>query len=482
MVIANAQIFTWIGFNTVARRNAIVNDFLQEGYEALRYMSDDDIKEMYLSYAKRTDAPFPIICTTLQKQRLRALVLWVKDMARAGQELTFNDDTTRATFLEAINASMMREQRRKEQKKIGESFHDTKLNTKLKNQSQWEKFNEELESTLGMIIGVNGVPLTYVIRENDEPVYDEELDYDEAVIEAVALEGEEFKIDTRTVHQIILRNVHEDSDAYTYIKPLLRSRDGRKDMLALRQRYQNDATKQTIINAAKSTLSNLRYKNERSFSFEKFSAKLQKAYDELEACGRKVDNGDIVDELWSRVQSTELQMYISSLKVDYQRNPRTYQLILQDIAAEVASKKPSFIPNRNISATYTRKGPCPTQGVHKQDGSIYIGSYSADQWRSDHVKPYHNEIVQAQSHDGGGSNDNNNSKDGTHTRSSKRRVNAIKRNKNKLKKLNQKIAAAKTELESLTEEGEDKKVQFEDQVNQNAGDSFGGKKSKKKKE
>ena len=119
MVIANAQIFTWIGFNTAARRNAIVNDFLQEGYEALRYMSDDDIKEMYLSYAKRTDAPFPIICTTLQKQRLRALVLWVKDMARAGQDLTFNDDTTRATFLEAINASMMRERRRKEQKKIG---------------------------------------------------------------------------------------------------------------------------------------------------------------------------------------------------------------------------------------------------------------------------------------------------------------------------------------------------------------------------
>ena len=52
MVIANAQIFTWIGFNTAVRRNAIIHDFLQEGYEALRYMSDDDIKEMYLSYAK----------------------------------------------------------------------------------------------------------------------------------------------------------------------------------------------------------------------------------------------------------------------------------------------------------------------------------------------------------------------------------------------------------------------------------------------
>ena len=53
MVIANAQIFTWIGFNTATRRNAIINDFLQEGYEALRYMSKEDIKEMYLSYAKK---------------------------------------------------------------------------------------------------------------------------------------------------------------------------------------------------------------------------------------------------------------------------------------------------------------------------------------------------------------------------------------------------------------------------------------------
>ena len=109
-----------------------------------------------------------------------------------------------------------------------------------------------------------------------------------------------------------------------------------------------------------------------------------------------------------------------------------------------------------------------------------LGVILLTKWCSDHVKPYHNEIIQARSHDGGGSNDNN--KEGLQTRSSKHRVNAIKRNKNKLKKLNQKIAAAKTELESLNEEGEDKKVQFEDQVNQNAGDSFGRKKSKKKKE
>lgn len=479
MVISNAQVFTWMGFNAQAKRNAIIGDFLQEGYGALEFMSDEDVKDMYTSYAKRTDAPFPIICTSAQKQRLRSLVMWVKDMSRAGMDLSFEDGTTKQQFLDRINASMLRHQRRQKQMKIGESFHDADFNTKLKTQSQWEKFVEELESTLGMIIGAKGVPLTYVIREIDEPNYDDDLDYDEAIINAVDLNGEDYKIDTRTVHQLILRNVHEDSDAYTYIKPLLRKRDGRLDILALRDRYHNDATKQAIINSAKNTLSHLRYKNERSFPFEKFSARLQKAYDELEANGRMVNNGDIVDDLWARIQNTDIQVYVSSLKVDYQRNPRNYQLILQDIAAEIASKSSiTFATNRNISATYTRQGPCPQQGVHKADGSLFIGNYSADQWRSESVKPYHNEIMKARSNDGGGNTDNGSS----HSRSQKRRVNAIKRNKNKLKKLNQKIAAAKSVLEALPgkEEVTTKvaKVQFEDQ---NAGDAFGGKKSKSNK-
>ena len=415
MVISNTQVFTWIGFTTVAKRNAVIADFLQEGYEALEFMSDDDVKDMYTSYAKRTDAPFPIICSSVQKQRLRSLVLWVKDMSRAGLNLTFDDGTTRQEFLDEINASMLREQRRKEQKKIGESFHDADFNTKLKTQAQWEKFVEELESTLGMIIGTKGVPLTYVIREADDAEYDDSLNYDEAIIDAVELNGEDYKIDAKTVHQIILRNVHEDSDAYTYIKPLLRRRDGRLDIMALCDRYHNDATKQAIINSAKNTLSHLRYKNERSFSFEKFSARLQKAYDDLEANGRKVDNGDIVDDLWARIQNSDIQVYLSSLKVDYQRNPRTYQLILQDIAAEIASKPSTAYPaHRNVSATYTRQGPCPQQGVHKTDGSLYIGNYSADQWRSESVKPYHHEIIKARSNDGGGSNTDNG---GTQSRS-----------------------------------------------------------------
>ena len=82
-----------------------------------------------------------------------------------------------------------------------------------------------------------------------------------------------------------------------------------------------DATKQAIINSAKASLEGLRYKNERGFTFEKFSSKSQKAYDELADNGREVNNGDIIDSLWADIQSPDIQMYLSSLKVDYQKLP-----------------------------------------------------------------------------------------------------------------------------------------------------------------
>ena len=294
---------------------------------------------------------------------------------------------------------------------------------------------------------------------------------DEAATQAMRLTGVEYTQDARTVHKIILKNIHEDSDAYTYVKPLLRHRNGRRDILALRERYASDATRQTVINKAKNRLTSLRYKNERSFTFEKFSSELQKAYDELDASGRPVINGDIVDALWDRIQAPDLQVFISTLKVEYQRNPRDYRLILQDIAAEAGRQKTvTFAPGtRGISATYTKKGPCPTTGVHTQDGSIYIGSYDKKKWQDESVRQYHQEIRDARS------NDNNKSSGTNHpSRNQKRQTNAIKPNKRKLKNLEAKIAAAKLQLK---EDGEDGTTESDDAGN--AGDAFGGKKSKK---
>ena len=480
MAITDNQILTWLGFTVAAKRAAIMADFLSDGLSGLEFMKDDDVKETCSSYSKRSDDPFPIIMNPQQKQRMRALALWVQDMIRAGQDVEFIDGTTRAEFIQALDESFTRHRRRIDQKKIGESFHDHSFNTKLKSQAQWQKFTVELESTLSMIIGTAGAALTYVIRADEAPIFDEDISYEEAIIQALHLDTEDFKIDARTVHQLILLNVHEDSDAYTYIKPLLRYQDGRRDMLALRKRYSNEATKQAIINAAKSTLETLRYKNERSFSFERFSAKLQKAYDDLEDNDRQVNNGDIVDSLWEKIQTTDIQIFLATLKVDYTRNPRSYKDILQDIAAEIATKKPaatSLGRQANVSVVYTRQGTPPNNGVYNSNGEMFIGSYSRDQWFDESVKPHHQEIRKAREND-----PETNALKGDKRRrnaNANRNVNAIRRKKKKLKALNQKIAAAKVTFADPIQSKVDTDSSKDTNKNNNAGDAFGGKNSRK---
>ena len=476
--VTNVQLFTWIGVAPAANRNAIIADFLSDGLQGIEHMSDEEVKDACASYAKRNDGAFPIMLTPVQKQRIKSLVLWVKDRVRANLPVSFPNGTTRDIFIQLLKDALTRDRQRREQKKTGESYLDQTFNNRLKSQSQWDKFNEELESTLEMIIGVRGVPLSYVIRRIEAQNFDATIPYEEAIIQAVSLDGNEFKQDARTVHKIILQNVHEDSDAYTYIKPLLRHRDGRRDMLALRERYSSDATRQGIINSAKATLDKLLYKNERSFPFEKFSAKLQKAYDELADNGRPVNNGDIVDALWNRIECAHLQIYIGSLKVDYQRNHRDYKLILQDIASEVATRRSVRFASgtgRNISAVYTNEGSCPTNGVHTADGSVFIGKYPFKKWNSDAVRPFRDEIVQARGTDNNGGN-------GIKSRQNKRLNDAVQRNASKLKKLKVQIASARAKLESATSSQANDGSDDDDKSDfANAGDAFGGKNSKKNK-
>ena len=81
----NIQIMTMVGIAPAVNRNAIIADFLSEGLGGLTYMTHEDVRDTCLSYAKRTDGQFPIVLTPVQKQRMKSLVLWVKDRHQVGR-------------------------------------------------------------------------------------------------------------------------------------------------------------------------------------------------------------------------------------------------------------------------------------------------------------------------------------------------------------------------------------------------------------
>ena len=101
--ITENQMLIWLGIGVANQRQAVRTDLLSDGLGGLEHMTEDDIKDACVGYAKRTDNPFPIMLTLLQKKRLYSLVLWVKDMVRAGIEPEFDNGTTRDEFVSALN-------------------------------------------------------------------------------------------------------------------------------------------------------------------------------------------------------------------------------------------------------------------------------------------------------------------------------------------------------------------------------------------
>ena len=480
MPVTVNQILTYLGIDTAAHRAIISADLMPNPgkLENLLDETEEGIKDTCLSY-NRGDPGDRIRISRSVVKKLVSLMHWAKDKHRVNERIEFPNGTDQMELLQQIADATVREQCRKTQKKAGEALITHEFNSKLKNSAQWERWKVEFKSTLSSIIGAKGIPLSYVIRENDDQqlLNNAEASWDEKFVSAVSLTGPEFNIDKMTVHQIILRNVAEDSDAYTYLKPRIRDENGRTDIKALRLRYENQATQQEKINEANRILETLVYKNERAMSFELFSSKLQGAVDTLQECGRTPHDGDIVDRLWNKILNSELNPFVEALKVQYNQNPRTYREILQDIATQVPNlRKTNF--RRNISEVksvdgFTREGQCPTEGVFTSEGKFFIGTYPGSRWFDEDVKPHHGKIREIRK---------NNPKGG---KGFKRPTSKVKRSaKRKIKKLKTKIA----ELEQINTHGGKSRISNPDdgntvaevEIETDAGTAFGGRNAKKK--
>ena len=71
------------------------------------------------------------------------------------------------------------------------------------------------ESNLKMVAGEQGIPLSHVIRENDAPDQTDRDTWEEKAALKAPLTGRLYKQDTIMVHNIILRNIADTSDAFT---------------------------------------------------------------------------------------------------------------------------------------------------------------------------------------------------------------------------------------------------------------------------
>ena len=96
MALTNTLILTRIGVAPAANCNAIIDNFSSEGLAGLQNVTDEEVRDVCASHAKRQDGPFPILLTPILKQRMKALILCVKDLVQVGQPIGFVDTVNQA--------------------------------------------------------------------------------------------------------------------------------------------------------------------------------------------------------------------------------------------------------------------------------------------------------------------------------------------------------------------------------------------------
>ena len=134
---------------------------------------------------------------------------------------------------------------------------------------------------LRAIPGRNGVPLSYVCRDDDEPTYnDPELDFIENYILQAPIWGAVFKVDAAEDHTYLVNFISSNSIAEVKMLPYAHENNERLDFKALREYYEGVGVISINVIKAEETLKNLFYAGERKphMWWDEFEKQLSRSF------------------------------------------------------------------------------------------------------------------------------------------------------------------------------------------------------------
>lgn len=163
--------------------------------------------------------------------------------------------------------------------------------------------------------------------------------------------GPYFTADSRRVHNLITSYLQGETTE-SWIRPIARHNDGRRDMLALRDHYAGEGNSTRRIAEAKRIQSTLHYKTERALPFNKFLDMLQKMFTIYYEEGEELTERAKIDELLSKVQHAGLAAAIAQLRFQANTSNLTFTVAANHLTAAV-SQTPDYIMARKMSSTNT---------------------------------------------------------------------------------------------------------------------------------
>jgi hypothetical protein len=154
----------------------------------------------------------------------------------------------------------------------------------------WLKWFKSIDNFFRHTLGVRGVTLDWIYREDELPLrYGAKFPSIAAELKVtLLLEGAHFEEDSRAVYDVIASSTLGTS-AYVYVKKFEKSRNGRKALLALKLQFGGEAYDLSRSNAANEVIRSATFMGPmRKNTYDQHVAKFEDAYNKLALLGEPV--------------------------------------------------------------------------------------------------------------------------------------------------------------------------------------------------
>ena len=367
------QIIHWIGFITPIQRTTIFNDSIGS-WDDIRIFSEKDMNNMARDFAGRTATGGGRINFGIRRtKKLIGLAHWVQDFYRVSNTPSI-EGLSQVTFSTQLERALDRQRAR--ERLIDQSSISAKAASPglLENERKWKEWETRFDNYLSTLIGVNGIPLSYVTRENEIPIAG--ATYSNFMDETVAcapLTGQHYETDSYSVFQQIL-SFTTGQPSEDWIKSTKRYSDGRRSTMALRDHFAGEGNATRNLSEAERLRDSLFYRGERAMQFETFLTQMQKMFNIFEKEGEPMEEEAKIRFLFKKVQNNDLQKSVEALKAQQTTSPPgtvTYVTAANHLSTAV-SELPEYISrNRNVSQVTWKDTKNPA--IHNADGSIKTG-------------------------------------------------------------------------------------------------------------
>ena len=335
------QCLEWIGFGIPNQRASISTEAGFNSLDDLNNIEEKDVRDMADSFHKRTIAN-RIIFGMRRTKWLIAMMHWVQDFYRCSKQPTIDDFVMANDFKQALSTAAQCASLCKVDTDQVDTISKAADLGKLKDERKWPEWYPAFVNYLSTIPGVYGVPLPYVVRENQAPDHmcDFDGDFTEEIIACAPLDGPKFQADARKVHQLI-KNFLTAESAEQWIRPLALRGNGRDDVLELHHHYEGEGNQSRRITSADKYRETLHYKSERAMPWETFLDRMQKMFNIYKEEGEEMTKNTKLRELFKRTKPPQLVESVMALKVRYDMDGLTYTQAANHLTATV-SKLPDY--------------------------------------------------------------------------------------------------------------------------------------------